>query len=1407
MTDSVKSYSMLATPVAGTTHTGLDQLVDGIVKDPGLAGSNIAGDIAAGAAAANTLNSLLVQAINATHVGGNGPTKVFTAADVVTIHNWIVANVKPQWDAAHGVGTATTETGFYLVQGDGGTTRYRGDGLVDSVENGLYHMGNAISGNTFLNQDGTAGVGTDKVAAWLTEFYTDHSTTQTGLDTLTDLMMGDRGLAKNNSDAKIAAGVDAANGILNLINDGIKALGLGADGRISEDDVRAIHDWIHNDPARYQQFVALHGDDENGVETGFHLIQGDGGTGVMFGENIVNTIGDGIFHIGFDYNSDGTRFVNEDGNDNQTVSDVADWLNYFYADQSTTGTGLDRIVDTIKSDRGLATWTDADQIVDGADAADGLNHLLVDAIHATNADADGWITVDDLYKMNAWVRADDDRYAHFLELHGDDEGGEETGFHNVQNDGGSTEYFGRNLINTVADGMYHIGFDIEDGRFLNEDGDANQTLEDVSAWLNYFYGGKTLVQGTDSGEKILGTAAQEELVGEGGNDSIDGGGGSDLIYGGWGDDSVTGGAGTDIIYGGTGRDKLDGGQDGDIYRVTGSEADGWSGFGDYDTYRDTGTQGVDVIEAVGPGDVDIGVTGFGPTSGIEKIDASGAGGAVRVLGDWNNNLLDFRGVTFVGNITIAAGYGNDTVYGTAGNDSIEAGGGDDKVYGGAGSDTHIVTGNEAGGWDSFSGYDTYSDTGPAGDVDRIVAIGDDQVDVGLTKFNALSGIEVVDGTGAWGGVRLLGDWNENVLDFRTTTFLGGNVSIDGGYGNDTITGSVGNDTITGGGGDDNLDGYKGSDTYVVTGNEAGGWDSFSGYDLYKDTGASTDTDTILAIGDDNVDIGLRSFGPETGIEVIDGSGATGTVRLLGDWNDNVLDFSTVTLVGGNIVIDGGYGNDTITGTADADTITGGGGDDDLDGADGSDTYIVSGNEPAGWDSFSGYDTYADTGTSGVDTIVAIGDGDVDIGVSAFGPETGIEVIDASQAVGKVRLLGDYNDNVLDFTGVTILGKATIDGGYGDDTITGTASGNAIIGGGGNDLLDGAGGSDYYYVTGNQAGGWSSFAGFDTYADSGASGIDTIRAYGKGPIDIGLAGFDSSSGIEVIDATGATGAVRLLGDWTDDTLDFTGVTLIGNIGIDGGGGADVIIGNEAANTITGGTGQDNLDGAGGGDTYVVTGNIAGGWSSFSDYDLYADSGASGIDTIAAVGKGNVDIGLDEFDQTSGIEVIDATLATGKVRLVGDWESDVFDFTGVTFKGKITVDAGGGDDTVIGTAGAETIAGGSGNDVLTGGAGNDAFLFNAKPDMWGNVDTITDFSVPGDTILIDHLAFTKIGKVGAFAAANLVIGTKALDAADRLIYDKTSGNLFYDADGSGKGAAILFAHLSPNLSLTASDFLIV
>ena len=52
------------------------------------------------------------------------------------------------------------------------------------------------------------------------------------------------------------------------------------------------------------------------------------------------------------------------------------------------------------------------------------------------------------------------------------------------------------------------------------------------------------------------------------------------------------------------------------------------------------------------------------------------------------------------------------------------------------------------------------------------------------------------------------------------------------------------------------------------------------------------------------------------------------------------------------------------------------------------------------------------------------------------------------------------------------------------------------------------------------------------------------------------------------------------------------------------------------------------------------------------------------------------------------------------------------------------------------------------------------------------------------------------------------TKAHDADDRLIYNKTTGNLYVDIDGKGGADAVLFAKLANHPSdFTHQDFLIV
>lgn len=140
---------------------------------------------------------------------------------------------------------------------------------------------------------------------------------------------------------------------------------------------------------------------------------------------------------------------------------------------------------------------------------------------------------------------------------------------------------------------------------------------------------------------------------------------------------------------------------------------------------------------------------------------------------------------------------------------------------------------------------------------------------------------------------------------------------------------------------------------------------------------------------------------------------------------------------------------------------------------------------------------------------------------------------------------------------------------------------------------------------------------------------------------------------------------------------------------------------------------------------------------------------------------------------------------------------------TFGGDDVVRGRGGADTIIAGSGDDVIYGGSGLDVLTGGTGADIFVFDTKPSA-KNIDTITDFSVKSDVIALDHLIFRAAGRIGDLSSSAFHIGTKANDASDRIIYNKNTGALYYDADGKGSDAAIKFAVLDKGLALTAGHF---
>lgn len=142
------------------------------------------------------------------------------------------------------------------------------------------------------------------------------------------------------------------------------------------------------------------------------------------------------------------------------------------------------------------------------------------------------------------------------------------------------------------------------------------------------------------------------------------------------------------------------------------------------------------------------------------------------------------------------------------------------------------------------------------------------------------------------------------------------------------------------------------------------------------------------------------------------------------------------------------------------------------------------------------------------------------------------------------------------------------------------------------------------------------------------------------------------------------------------------------------------------------------------------------------------------------------------------------------------------------GKDKTKGGDGNDMIDAGSGKDQLDGGLGKDTLIGGAGADKFVFSVKP-AGGNADKIKDFVHGQDRIVLDHDAFKGL-KAGALHDARFFAAPGAVaaqDGKDRVIYNETSGKLYFDDDGAGGHAAVLIATLKGKPLLDADDFLIV
>ncbi|MFW2831100.1 GH12 family glycosyl hydrolase domain-containing protein [Sphingomonas sp. ID0503] len=136
-------------------------------------------------------------------------------------------------------------------------------------------------------------------------------------------------------------------------------------------------------------------------------------------------------------------------------------------------------------------------------------------------------------------------------------------------------------------------------------------------------------------------------------------------------------------------------------------------------------------------------------------------------------------------------------------------------------------------------------------------------------------------------------------------------------------------------------------------------------------------------------------------------------------------------------------------------------------------------------------------------------------------------------------------------------------------------------------------------------------------------------------------------------------------------------------------------------------------------------------------------------------------------------------------------------------------------VFGTIGADQLSytakaatefhGGAGADTILCGAGADRVVLDATLGS-GNVDRIKGYSAVADTIVLDHAVFDRVA-IGTLSSAAFVAGTAAADANDRVIYDKGTGIMLFDADGKGAGLAVMIAQVDAGTTLTNADFVVI
>ena len=827
---------------------------------------------------------------------------------------------------------------------------------------------------------------------------------------------------------------------------------------------------------------------------------------------------------------------------------------------------------------------------------------------------------------------------------------------------------------------------------------------------------------------------------------------------------------------------LTGGSDDDSFTVT--------GIGSIDGQFDGGTDVTgDTVDYAGATGV-VSVTLNNDVTNIENLIGGGADYSLLADNVANTWVITAQNDGTVGGVSFTD-FSNLTGGSDTDNFVLSGGSTTGTINGGAGTDS-LTANNSANNWSILSA--------DGGSVDSVFAfssienlVGGTGTDAFILNTGSISGtIDGGAGNDSLAPDNVANTWNITATDAGTVTGVGSFSNIENLNGrNDTddfsvVDGAGITGTIDGGGGTDTID--LSLQTGAVLVDLSSG--RYLNLELYTGNGANSSI-----VGDNTPNVWSIN-GSSDGVD----DGTVGTVAFIdfanitGGADADSFSLSSGTLSG---ALNGGAGTDTLIGdntantwtisAADAGSATGVGsfadienltGNADTDdfafGSAGSLSGVVDGS--TGTDSVN-YSAVAGAvtvvmgaaGFSNIETFVGNNSNSTLVGANTVNAWTitGINdgTINSTTFTDFNNLTGGTSDDTFALSGGSISG--VIDGGLGTDTMIGDIGANTwdIIGANSGAVSGVSGFSDIENLTGNSGNDDFIFAVGGTLSGTinGAAGADSI-SYAAKPgavsVDLSDASFNS---IETfigndIDST-------LISINTSNTWNITGIND-GTVGIisfidfnnlQGNNGTDdfvLSVGSSVTGSISGGAGNDAIQGYDTGATWNITGVDVGNLSAVGGFSgIETLLGGNGVDTFVFAngssfsGVINGGAGSDTVDLSAELGAVNIDLSASSFLNI---ESFIGNSSNSTFTGANTANtwtitgANSGTVNTVGFSGFTDLrgsnqtdqfflTGGSISGSIAGGTGNDSLTADNVANTWiilgadqGNVTNINSFS---------------------------------------------------------------------------------